>query len=113
MPKGNGLFDQKLQLKIVKILLFFIRISKYFNIANTIGCFFSPDVDECGSSDMCDSVNGICTNTVPNYMCSCVDGYQLSSDQRSCVGKLTINALHAEADDRSKSSKNFQNCQNN
>ena len=29
----------------------------------------------------------ICTNTQGSYSCSCVSGYQLSSDEKSCVGK--------------------------
>ena len=30
----------------------------------------------------------ICTNTPGSYRCSCVSGYQLSSDGKSCVGEL-------------------------
>ena len=29
----------------------------------------------------------ICTNTPGSYSCSCVSGYQLSSDGKSCVGE--------------------------
>ena len=29
----------------------------------------------------------ICTNTQGSYSCSCVSGYQLSSDGKSCVGE--------------------------
>ncbi len=41
------------------------------------------DNDEClANTDGCDQV---CTNTIGSFQCSCIDGYTLSSDGRSCL----------------------------
>ncbi|XP_071944594.1 uncharacterized protein [Antedon mediterranea] len=41
------------------------------------------DIDECSNEvDECDQV---CTNTVGNYTCGCNDGFELGSDERSCI----------------------------
>ena len=42
-------------------------------------------MDECeeGVND-CDPMNGVCTNTAGGYACSCVDGWELSSDGVTC-----------------------------
>lgn len=43
------------------------------------------DINECAN------VNGncaqVCTNTVGSYICSCVTGYELDADTRTCDGK--------------------------
>ena len=45
--------------------------------------FFS-DIDECQQGlDLC---NQICTNTVGSYYCTCMDGYELESDNHTCAG---------------------------
>ena len=58
-----------------------------FKIANCI--FFIAtytDIDECQSS------NGGCThkcnNTIGSYYCSCHEGYELSNDSHTCIGKI-------------------------
>ena len=43
------------------------------------------DIDECeGNIDSCAQ---ICTNTNGSFQCSCVSGYSLSSDRRTCQQK--------------------------
>ena len=42
------------------------------------------DINECSEgSDNCDQT---CANTVGSFTCSCADGFQLSSDGRTCNG---------------------------
>ena len=42
------------------------------------------DIDECEQgSDGCDHN---CTNTVGSYYCTCMDGYELESDNHTCTG---------------------------
>ena len=41
------------------------------------------DVDECKFSNECQQV---CINTNGSYFCACNVGFQLSSDQQSCMG---------------------------
>ena len=51
------------------------------------------DIDECtlGIS----GCNQHCTNTNGSYVCSCYVGYQISSDNRTCVGKkIYIMSVH-------------------
>ena len=46
--------------------------------------FFS-DINECADgAHLCDQV---CTNTDGAYRCSCLQGYQLSLDGKTCDGK--------------------------
>ena len=45
---------------------------------------FPTDINECEQgSDGCDHN---CTNTVGSYNCTCMDGYELESDSRTCTG---------------------------
>ena len=45
---------------------------------------FPTDIDECEQgSDGCDHN---CTNTVGSYNCTCMDGYELESDNHTCTG---------------------------
>ena len=45
---------------------------------------FYLDIDECEQgSDGCDHN---CTNTVGSYLCMCMDGYELESDNHTCTG---------------------------
>ena len=63
-----------LSLKLIGILVYSI-----FTIS------LSSDIDECGSSNGgCDH---ICINTQGAFYCDCRSGYQLSSNERSCIGK--------------------------
>ena len=45
------------------------------------------DINECtnGTSE-CEQV---CNNTLASYVCSCYNGYKLTEDGHSCVGKQT------------------------
>ena len=45
---------------------------------------FHSDIDECEQgSDGCDHNS---TNTVGSYYCTCMDGYELESDNHTCTG---------------------------
>ena len=44
------------------------------------------DIDECErGTDGCDHN---CTNTDGSYYCTCMDGYELESDNHTCTGDL-------------------------
>uniref|UniRef100_A0A3B5MMY7 EGF-like domain-containing protein n=1 Tax=Xiphophorus couchianus TaxID=32473 RepID=A0A3B5MMY7_9TELE len=52
----------------------------------------SPDIDECsapepedGSGPLCSQ---ICLNTLGSYLCACHHGYELRSDERTCICKF-------------------------
>ena len=49
---------------------------------------FHSDIDECEQElDGCDHN---CTNTVGNYSCTCMDGYEVESDDHNCTGNSYI-----------------------
>jgi len=49
----------------------------------------SPDIDECASSPSpCDQG---CSNSVGSYTCSCVSGFRLGSNGKTCNGKRNLN----------------------
>ena len=48
------------------------------------------DIDEC--SEGISGCSQICSNTIGSYSCICQNGYQLGSDDHTCLGKI-INAL--------------------
>ena len=49
------------------------------------------DIDECSNNtDSCDNTNGICINDVGSYHCKCKNGYKLSNDGKTCIGKHDI-----------------------
>ena len=51
------------------------------------------DIDECTQGVR--GCNQYCTNTNGSYVCSCYVGYQISSDNRTCVGKkIYIMSVH-------------------
>ena len=52
---------------------------------------FHSDIDECeqGSAG-CDHN---CNNTVGSYFCTCMDGYELESDNHTCTGNRYITTL--------------------
>ena len=68
---GNGLFCNGLHLLFKRVCLVLEH---------------TTDIDECdeSSNSECDS-NGLCTNIVGSYECSCVDGY--SGDGFTCIGE--------------------------
>ena len=48
-------------------------------------CLFLADIDECSSnSGGCDHT---CVNTVGSFECQCTNGFRLSSDESSCIGR--------------------------
>ena len=53
-------------------------------LINNNGVIFYSDIDEC--------VQGLavcsqkCNNTVGSYFCTCMDGYELESDNHTCTG---------------------------
>ena len=50
------------------------------------------DIDECLEElDGCDQ---ICTNTDGSYDCTCMDGYELESDNHTCTGDDYMHLLH-------------------
>lgn len=50
-------------------------------------CFyFHLDVNECEDVHAC-KVNETCINLVGGYRCKCRDGYVVSADNTSCIGK--------------------------
>ena len=49
---------------------------------------FHLDIDECAQgSDGCDQN---CTNTDESYYCTCMDGYELESDNHTCTGNVYV-----------------------
>ena len=47
--------------------------------------FYDLDVDECKKTN--GGCQHTCENIVGSFKCSCKDGYDLSSDKKSCSGK--------------------------
>ena len=48
------------------------------------GLIIHSDIDECvEGTDGCDHN---CTNTNGSYYCTCMDGYELESDNHTCTG---------------------------
>ena len=56
--------------------------------------YLCADTDECSvSNGGCDSsVNGDCENTDGSYKCTCNTGYQLGTDQHTCIGMSLLGA---------------------
>ena len=49
---------------------------------------FCTDMDECLLSiHQCDM---ICENTEGSYVCSCGEGYQLDTDEYTCIGNSSL-----------------------
>ena len=48
--------------------------------------YLGSDIDECAISN--GNCSEICINTVGSYMCSCVSGQSLTSDNKTCTGKI-------------------------
>ena len=50
------------------------------------------DIDECEQGlDGCDHN---CTNTVGRYYCTCMDGYELESDNHTCTGNNNLATMY-------------------
>ena len=55
---------------------------------------FHSDIDECEEgTDGCDHN---CTNTDGSYYCTCMDGYELESDNHTCTGNDHDNLTHSK-----------------
>ena len=71
-----------------------IFFNTFFQLKFVFNCFQFPshtDVDECAvHSDSCDATNGVCTNMLGTFNCSCTAGYELDLDGRTCNGKILI-----------------------
>ena len=46
------------------------------------------DVNECNTAN--GGCNQICTNIIGSFVCSCNTGYELDSDQRTCVSEFKV-----------------------
>ena len=44
------------------------------------------DVDECEDFYL-NNCDQLCANTIGSYNCNCTDGYSLSTDEHTCLGK--------------------------
>ena len=47
------------------------------------------DIDECGEEGTSNCTQ-ICNNEDGGYSCTCIDGYQIDSDNRTCKGISVI-----------------------
>ena len=43
------------------------------------------DIDECATDE--NRCNQKCNNTEGSYLCSCVDGFRLDTDNVTCIGR--------------------------
>ena len=50
---------------------------------------YLSDVNECSTNN--GGCNQVCTNNIGSFVCSCNAGYELDSDERTCVGKRLKN----------------------
>ena len=50
------------------------------------GMYTFSDVNECSTNK--GGCNQVCTNNIGSFVCSCNTGYELESDERTCVGEL-------------------------
>ena len=50
------------------------------------------DINECENA--IGGCNHVCTNTIGSFLCSCNAGYELDSDQRTCVGEYNTTTTH-------------------
>lgn len=44
------------------------------------------DIDECATGE--NQCNQKCNNTEGSYLCSCVDGFRLDTDNVTCIGRI-------------------------
>ena len=48
--------------------------------------FIYVDIDECTQGS--DGCSHNCSNTAGSYFCTCMDGYELESDNHTCTGDV-------------------------
>ena len=59
-------------------------------VSRRVLIIFHSDIDECErGTDGCDHN---CTNTDGSYYCTCMDGYELESDNHTCTGNVYVHA---------------------
>ena len=50
------------------------------------------DINECSSDNAHGGCQHFCYNTAGSYYCTCVNGYELSSNGKTCIGMELIHA---------------------
>ena len=50
-----------------------------------MSCAYSSEIDECSKDT--DNCTHVCVNTEGSYYCTCPSGYELKSDNNTCVGE--------------------------
>ena len=84
-------------------LSMFVDVYDMYKLSTTLypspyECFVSllsmetvSDIDECSSDETNACGNHtLCNNLEPGYNCTCVDGYELQADERTCLGTLIL-----------------------
>lgn len=74
----------------MKVSYQIISLSYHFNHALTHSLTPSHliDINECDFFNVCP--NGLCENIEGGYRCKCENGFALSQDGLSCVGRLHV-----------------------
>ena len=63
------------------------RVKCFYNCL--LFLFFSPDINECMlSPSVCEQS---CTDTAGSFVCGCNIGFELQSDESSCIGEFSLN----------------------
>ena len=61
---------------------------------------FTSDVISCIDVNECSVLNGdcsqLCTNTIGSYFCTCISGYFLTVNNKTCNGESVINSKSTE-----------------
>ena len=50
--------------------------------------FCTSDINECSTGN--GGCNQVCINVIGSFQCSCNAGYELDSDQRTCIGMYSV-----------------------
>ena len=50
--------------------------------------FSTSDINECSTGN--GGCNQVCINVIGSFQCSCNAGYELDSDQRTCIGMCSV-----------------------
>lgn len=67
----------------------FVDIQLLYYITLTI---LHIDIDECDLQ--IDGCAHNCTNVIGSYVCSCMNGYVLDTDQKDCIGNISFFVVH-------------------
>ena len=72
---------------------YFLFLCVHSSFCNVWPCPCSnADINECLGNDH--ECNHVCINTMGSYLCSCNVGYELSANQKTCVGKQFVVPIH-------------------